>query len=131
MQPEGDSRVEASDNIELPGRALEKREFTTALRGIYSAFHPLTMASVARRLGISESAVSHYLSGRRTPSEEILIRMHAAAQASQPKGPTNTYSVPHLLELRHRSHCRSIACPVCRLPRPNPAAIQGDRRNSR
>ncbi|MFG1805435.1 helix-turn-helix domain-containing protein [Streptomyces sp. NPDC049040] len=106
-----------------------EREFTAALNELYSLFAPLTMASVARRVGVSEPAVSHWLRGRRAPQEPSLARLYSeAVKVALATGRTVPYRLDQLIDMRHEACCGSSACRDRRAARS--ALAEGDRRNS-
>lgn len=87
------------------------------------------MASVARRVGVSEPAVSHWLHGRRAPQERSLARLHSeAAKVALATGRTVPYRLDQLIDMRHEVCCDSSACEDRRAARS--ASTEGDRRNS-
>ena len=119
-----------------PGR----RELAAALNELYRLFGSLTMASVARRVDVSEAAVSHWLHGRRVPGEETLVRLYAEAVKVAPSyaagaGQAAPFGLDHLLDLRRRADCNSSACLDRRAAEVVASAAgaasvaEGDRRN--
>ncbi|MFJ2954739.1 helix-turn-helix domain-containing protein [Streptomyces sp. NPDC087270] len=113
--------------VDIDGRI--EREFTAALNELYSLFAPLTMASVARRVGVSEAAVSHWLHGRRAPQERSLARLYSeAAKVAVAAGRSVPYQLDQLIDMRHEVCCGSSACKDRRAARS--VSMEGDRRNS-
>ncbi|WP_333766504.1 helix-turn-helix domain-containing protein [Streptomyces sp. IBSBF 2435] len=113
--------------VDIGGEA--ERKFTAALNELYSLFAPLTMASVARRVGVSEPAVSHWLRGRRAPQERSLARLHSeAVKVALTTGRAVPYRLDQLIDMRHEVCCGPSACKDRRAARS--ASTEGDRRNS-
>jgi hypothetical protein len=95
--------------VDIDGEA--ERKFTAALNELYSLFAPLTMASVARRVGVSEPAVSHWLRERRAPQEQFLARLYSeAVKVALATGRTVPYRLDQLIDMRHEVYCDSSAC---------------------
>ena len=113
--------------VDIGGEA--QREFTAALNELYSLFAPLTMASVAQRVGVSEGAVSHWLCGRRAPQERSLARLYSeAVKAARTSGRTVPFGFDQLIDMRHEACCGTSACRDRGAARS--ASPEGDRRNS-
>ncbi|SHL63195.1 helix-turn-helix domain-containing protein [Actinacidiphila paucisporea] len=112
--------------VDIDGEA--EREFAAALNELYSLFAPLTMASVAGRVGVSEPAVSHWLHGRRAPQERSLARLYSeAVKVALAAGRTVPYRLDQLIDMRHEVSCRHSACRDRRAAMS--ASTEGDRRN--
>ena len=93
--------------VDIGGEA--EREFTAALNELYSLLAPLTMASVAGRVGVSEPAVSHWLHGRRAPQERSLARLYSeAVKVALATGRTVPYRLDQLIDMRHGSLLRPL-----------------------
>ncbi|MEV7926455.1 helix-turn-helix transcriptional regulator [Kitasatospora sp. NPDC088779] len=99
---------------------MHSQRFTAALAVIRKAFDRIPMAAVARRIGVSEASVSHWLHGRRTPKKQHLIRLYEEAVRRQPL----PFQLQHLLQLHMEARCAPSSC------RSTPLARQGDRHNS-
>ncbi|MFF4490886.1 helix-turn-helix domain-containing protein [Streptomyces sp. NPDC001544] len=69
-----------------------------------------TQAQAAKRLGISETSLSRFLSGNSVPALELLERIHVSACTDANGGPPASITLADLGELRERAnadHCDS------------------------
>jgi hypothetical protein len=118
--------VSLTEEVDICGEP--ERTLTAALNELYALFKPLTMASVARRIGVSEPAVSHWLRGRRIPQERSLVRLHAeAVKIALATGRTVSLGLDELMRMRHEVHCSPAVCADVRAA--GSVSAEGDRRN--
>jgi hypothetical protein len=130
-QQEGSRSSQGGKPRPVGERTPHQQEFIAALRDLYTLFSPLTMASVARRTGVSEASISHWLHGRRTPTEATLKRFHAAAsERAATSGGACPIPLNRLLALRASADCTPAVCRGC-LAVGSATLTEGDRRNSR
>ncbi|MFJ4770557.1 helix-turn-helix domain-containing protein [Streptomyces uncialis] len=114
-----------------PGATVELREFTEAMREVYRSFGPASMEVISGRIGVSEASLSHYLNGRRFPTDETLRVMYSlAVEGWKRQGLPPAYALDDLCRLRHLARCGRCRCAPARggdgvLPG------QQDRRNSK
>ncbi|MFI5532475.1 hypothetical protein ACIA8O_28480 [Kitasatospora sp. NPDC051853] len=99
---------------------LHRERFSTALNETFAAFGRTPMSSVARRIAVSEAAVSHWRSGQRIPSERNLTRLHGTASQYR----TPLIPLRELVQLRLEAHCSPLLCSGAR------PQSKGDRRNT-
>lgn len=109
---------------------VELREFTEAIREVYRSFGPVSMGVISKWIGVSEASLSHYVNGRRFPTDETLGVMHSlAVEGWKRQGLPPVHTLDDLHRLRHLARCGRCRCVPARggdgaLP------AQRDRRNS-